>query len=1256
VQLRDHYDGSGDPFEGDRTIAWRSLPAHAVVTKATLTLEPKMPPGKSGYIETLRFSTAGPSYGATIRKDGTAAEIDFHARRTAVQFAGLSSAGTATGLAADIGGGVYLSVAADGTIPRGSGSAYAFSGNALPGIGALRLRLDGLGPPGNASPDDLFAATTLDIRSLPSNLTLRFGKLPPFWSKTGELGSATTTPDLVNAVQRALTDAAVENGFHVVPLVVHSDTLGRLAVSIEVEYLGAAPVIPSGLREVLLPYDYSGVAKNGARTLTANLPAGAKILSPQTSLQVRGAFEASRIAHDATGLTDSSKDIDCSAKETLAQRIVPTNDTNVSAIDLLLAADDAAAARLALDLRADADGKPSETSLLAKPAAFDLAGSADGQPHWTSVPIAPAAQLTANCPYWVIVQALDDATAKLRVTPASDRAFFIQRSTDAGFSWRVAGLSSQLLLRLRTVPDRFEMPIDFVAGTDASRQRASLDAYAALGKVDMVIDRPEVAAALQTYVDKAVSAPCATGERLQNPNFEQWTTTGNGFGSALAITADKGWSMIVDTFRDESIAALPSSLQGLTCLAFSPDGTTLYVGTPGQDLQDSRVRSLDPSSFSPRGPDYQAAALALAPSADGRTLYILTQNSLIALDLATNTAPHSFALTGAKSLALAPDGGSAYVADQAAIVVFDLATGLARYSIPVAASMLALSSDGALLVAIDDQGRVAAFNAANGGASWTASMPQNLPARAVAFAADGNSVYAAGAFNPQTVIVPLAAFDPRGNVIQTIPKASAAAPAAPVTTNVKITLAVKPQGDRIYVAVSPLAVDPAGDRLLVAGSSVIAVPVGTRQPVAWTLTAGTVKPFLDNPKRIAAELAEGALSQVVAVAPTCFHRLSVDAMVTGDALGHGGGPAVETHEPADAVAEVFWLDAAGTLLRTDSLPLPPSRLFVPQDLRLTPPATSAQAEVRARVAGGRCRLRSVSLQTTDALLQDDAWKPAASASIASTRGATGTTYRNLITTDAAVAQTIVVDAGSAYELDLRGVAIANSAGTSPYLDIQYLDQAGAPVGTPDRVALGAVGFARHPASLNAPKGATSAQVRIVMPAGGGISVEQLQILPQRMAEVPVGFIAQSPGELHVSNGQIVYDWKALAPPAPPAGGLNPPTPPDYKPGDPECCECEPSTSAASAGKPAILPAPLAPTATATAIDAPLTAVNGIGAARAERLTAAGIRSARDLAAAYPAHVTAALTGTGPVTPTLVANLIKNANALLAGAPNGGAHE
>ena len=86
--LHDRYDGSDDPFEGDRAIMWRSLPANAVVTKASVTLEPALPPGRSDYTETVRFAKGGPAYGATIRPPVTAqpVEIDFHARRTAIAF------------------------------------------------------------------------------------------------------------------------------------------------------------------------------------------------------------------------------------------------------------------------------------------------------------------------------------------------------------------------------------------------------------------------------------------------------------------------------------------------------------------------------------------------------------------------------------------------------------------------------------------------------------------------------------------------------------------------------------------------------------------------------------------------------------------------------------------------------------------------------------------------------------------------------------------------------------------------------------------------------------------------------------------------------------------------------------------------------------------------------------------------------------------------------------------------------------------
>jgi len=466
VRLQDRYDGSHDPFEGDRTIVWRSLPANALVTKATVTLKPVPPPGSKDYTETLRFASGGPAYGATIRSPSShKVEIDFHARRTAISFGGLTAT-SSSALSVDIGGGVYLAVAKDGTIPVQPGaSPWDLTGQLLPGITALRLQFIGVDPSG---PSNL-TEVTVGVTSMPSNLTLRFGTLPPFWSGPGELATPTTTPDITNAIQRALAGATVQNGYYAIPLIVHSDTLGRVNMTIDIEYLGVAPFLPAGVPEVALAYDYASVPKADKTTLQATLPAGATPVSPQTAVRIRGAFASSRVTDGPTGDTNETTTIPCSAAETIAQPVTPAADVNVSAVDLYAAAA-GPAAQLALDLRADDDGKPGQASMLVKPVAFDLTGDASGQRQWTSVPIAPPVQLKGQERYWAVVQALDGADS-LGVDANPDPARLVQISKDSGFSWRLAGLGSPLLLRLRTVPDRFQMPVDFAVGSGPQQQR-----------------------------------------------------------------------------------------------------------------------------------------------------------------------------------------------------------------------------------------------------------------------------------------------------------------------------------------------------------------------------------------------------------------------------------------------------------------------------------------------------------------------------------------------------------------------------------------------------------------------------------------------------------------------------------------------------------------------------------------------------------------------------------------------------------------
>ncbi len=59
MQLSDSFDGSADAFEGDWTLLWRSLPANARVTKATLRLTPSAALGGELFEEAITFRADG---------------------------------------------------------------------------------------------------------------------------------------------------------------------------------------------------------------------------------------------------------------------------------------------------------------------------------------------------------------------------------------------------------------------------------------------------------------------------------------------------------------------------------------------------------------------------------------------------------------------------------------------------------------------------------------------------------------------------------------------------------------------------------------------------------------------------------------------------------------------------------------------------------------------------------------------------------------------------------------------------------------------------------------------------------------------------------------------------------------------------------------------------------------------------------------------------------------------------------------------
>src|SRR5262249_37482391 len=153
-------------------------------------------------------------------------------------------------------------------------------------------------------------------------------------------------------------DAKIENGFYVVPLVLHSDSIARLKVDVEVEFLVEQSALPAGLNEVTLPYDFDGLPKTTPELLTITAPAGARIVPQASRARVTGSFADTRIVFNptetvspegfVTTISPAGK-VTITSEDAFAQPISLAADTAASAIDLLL--EIKKTVRLRLDLR-----------------------------------------------------------------------------------------------------------------------------------------------------------------------------------------------------------------------------------------------------------------------------------------------------------------------------------------------------------------------------------------------------------------------------------------------------------------------------------------------------------------------------------------------------------------------------------------------------------------------------------------------------------------------------------------------------------------------------------------------------------------------------------------------------------------------------------------------------------------------------------------------------------------------------------------
>ena len=201
----------------------------ARITRARITVTPVAGPTGTLFEERIDFADptdAARTLGATKIPvnggAGTFVEIDFHKRRTLAAMTGTNL--TDAELQVDLGG-VYVQINEKGAILTPSDpTAFTVTDGTLPGLTVSKFKLtaktDNLGP----------TTSTVTIRSTPANLTVRLGKMAPFWARPGELAAPDTSPDFAALLQAFLATAAFENGYYLVPLVVHSDTLARLSV------------------------------------------------------------------------------------------------------------------------------------------------------------------------------------------------------------------------------------------------------------------------------------------------------------------------------------------------------------------------------------------------------------------------------------------------------------------------------------------------------------------------------------------------------------------------------------------------------------------------------------------------------------------------------------------------------------------------------------------------------------------------------------------------------------------------------------------------------------------------------------------------------------------------------------------------------------------------------------------------------------------------------------------------------------------
>jgi hypothetical protein len=1219
MNLKDKYDGSNDPFEGDRTLYWHRLPSNAQILKATATVTAvDQSAGVNPYAEDIVFDGSGPDWGATKVALGAvpatpppiaSVEVDFHKRRTLASVIGTNTPGTGlptANLQVELGG-LYVEINQRGAVlspPPDTKFSLPADGS-LPGLTVSKFKLT-QNAPSTGSQKYHMDVTKVTVRSAPSNVSLRLGKSATFWTHLGDFTGEETSSDFTSTLQTFLAKATVYAGYYVVPFVLHSDTIARLTVRLDIEYLSQVNALPAAVSEAVLPFDFSTVAKTDANLLAADLPGNARAVPGRTTTRLIGAFKETRIALGSVGAVKPVAAGDVSPVISQAQffspsiavspstSVLPRAPIVVLGVDLFLAAQTPNVS-LRLDIRGDADGKPDGVSLLSRVVDFNISSNAQKQPEWISVALPSAFRFDVRSTtdstegkYWLILQSLD-GEALWSAEEAIPGSIPLQQTRDGALSWRdtsVVGTANPLagVFRLRTQPDRFKMPIQLQVGPDGQVPRLQLDDFEPLGRVDFTVNTPSLAQTINNYVNTSrAQQGCEEVEYLANGNFEYWmadarppddptfverlkldvgavTVEPNGalayvaisFGGSQATRTQVSLLQSVDTFCNQVLTAHPT---GQFYLPIDPTPNTLVIS-----------------------PDGRRIYLALKTTLEG-TLDLHSFDALTLRDLGHVTGTGG---SKARPLAVSPNGKWMYWAaqDSNEIAVFDLAT----------------------------------FNAAIDGQkplptpAKTLPVPGNGVPMAIDVAPDGSRIYVAvekgAAAGPQIVTIDLAT----GNAVSP----TILLPATPTG------MAIASDGSTLWIVLpenggvasvdlstgrmaalefgkgsllepfSPwdVAVTPQGTKLfLIGGSGIVAVQLGS-VPSDWSRTLGYITP-------ICVPGSNSGQEHIAALMGLIPSMQSGNAVATGlsQVAAVSGGCQVEfsflaiSSEPG-ALAEIFWLRADRTLLRADQLQIGTANLSDRQGfagaisagkismelhrLKLAAPTAATQAEVRFSVPPGvLAAVGVVSMAATTesignedfAILQNGVpanWtlSPALAPGLVLSRASDALELVNAGSETVELSQTVPVQSGLAYLFEFEGRVVPPMSGkTNPRIEVDWQKADGSSVDPSGNLEILPTSFSTQSAAWKAPSEAAQARIRLIVPPGATLESKSVSLRPSKLINVPLNFLAHAPGELRVSDAKITFDVVAAQALPVPTGGLATPTPPDQKPGDPSCDCC-----------------------------------------------------------------------------------------------------